>query len=124
MPFISSTTTPAVQAPPAVPAGPVGAPPATTVPVGEGTTLFTYTTVVAGETEILTGTFTPTFNTLPIPPPPTSGTILGISQFHSQFGTAVVSSAQSPQRLALTASSIATIFTILCGVTAGALFTL
>lgn len=115
----TSTTPP--PAPVAPPVGPVGAPPQTTIPVGEGTTLFTFTTVVDGATEILTGTFTPTFNTLAPPPPPSSGTILGLSQFLS---TAAVSSAQSPQRLGFSTSNTVTIFTILCGVTAGALLTM
>ncbi|GJJ08318.1 hypothetical protein Clacol_002529 [Clathrus columnatus] len=119
----SSITPPPTQAP-AVPAGPVGAPPQTTIPVGEGTTLFTYTTVIAGETEIFTGTFTPTYNSLPPPPSPTAGTILNINQFHSQFGTSVISSARSSQSHWLSASNIVTIFTVLCGIAAGAFLTM
>lgn len=77
----TTTTTPVQQ-------GPVGEPAATQT----GETVFQYTTTDAdGDTIVLTGTFTPTFeSTQPIGSPTFTGTILNYSQWLSLVGSNTV----------------------------------
>jgi len=101
-PTSSTTTQPVPPAVPAVPApvvpttapdvqqGPVGQPAPT--PTGPVVTVYHYTTVdAAGDTEVFTATFIPTFPATQLPPPPTTtGSILQFSQWQSLVGTNTV----------------------------------
>ncbi|KIJ51551.1 hypothetical protein M422DRAFT_776781 [Sphaerobolus stellatus SS14] len=115
----STTTSPIIPTTPNP--GPVGAPPDTTVPVGEGTTIFQYTTIVAGVTEILTGTFTPTFNTLTPPPTPAVGSIVALSDYTASIGTNTVAAARSAaESWRFPANTLKSLATVVVGMVVGA----
>lgn len=112
---MSVVTQPAVQ-------GPV-AQPAPTVPVGQGVTQYTYTTVDAlGQTTVLQDIFTPTYNTPSPPSSPAVGTVLGMSAWSALIGTNTSGSATNEaQRWQLTRAGVGGLFALACGIVAGAL---
>jgi len=117
----SSTTTPTQTAAIApINQGPVATPPDTTIPFGEGTTAYTYTTVLDGVTETLSDFFTPTFNTLSPPSSATSGSIMALSEWSSIVGTNTVGVASSAGSWRLSSGGLGSIVFVTVGVLAGA----
>ncbi|THV02802.1 hypothetical protein K435DRAFT_748651 [Dendrothele bispora CBS 962.96] len=76
----TTSTTPDVNA------GPVGQPAATSG-VPHGPTPYTYTTIVAGETQRVVATFSPTFPETVLSTAPATGTVLDYSEWLSMYGT-------------------------------------
>lgn len=97
--------------------------PAPTVPVGQGVTEYTYTTVNAlGETTVLQDIFTPTYNTLTPPSSPAAGTVLGLSAWSALIGTNTAGGpTNGGESWQLTRSGVGGLLTLVCGIVAGAL---
>ncbi|KAF8518214.1 hypothetical protein JB92DRAFT_2121300 [Gautieria morchelliformis] len=118
----SSTRVATTAAAPVITQGPV-AQPAPTVPVGQGVTQYTYTTVNAlGETVTLSDIFTPTYNTLSPPSSPAVGTVLGMSAWSALIGTNTAGGpTNGAERWQLTRYGAGGLLVLACGIVMGAL---